>query len=435
MGAVLQSTDPLRVVARAHADLDELQGLDLTACSDEALEACWREVERLRRRLPSLDSRLVLEAEGRGLPFERHVRSMTAYLRGLLRLDPGEAHGRVKAAQAAGRRRTLTGQWLAAKYEAVAAAQDAGSIGERHARIVVATIEALPAAIRDEQGQQLAAQLVGHAQLFDPCQLARIARRMTDCLDPDGVLKDAEHRRAQRDVTLRQRPDGSSTLCGELTAQATELLLTHFDAFAGPKPAAGGVRDPRTAGQRRHDALVALMKANLRAKLLPTVAGVTATIIATMTAEQYATGQGLARTSHGALVPVRDVFDWATGDYRLFLTVLDTIQGVTAYSSTRRLFSENQRLALIARDQGCTFPDCPMPAPWCEIDHSIDHAHGGPTTVTNGALLCDYDNRHRKKQGWQPTHINARVAWTPPTWIDPHQQPRYNLLHNTDPPP
>jgi hypothetical protein len=22
-----------------------------------------------------------------------------------------------------------------------------------------------------------------------------------------------------------------------------------------------------------------------------------------------------------------------------------------------------------------------MPAPWCEIDHIIDHAHGGPTSV------------------------------------------------------
>ena len=32
----------------------------------------------------------------------------------------------------------------------------------------------------------------------------------------------------------------------------------------------------------------------------------TATIVLTMTAEQYRTGAGLARTSHGALIPSRE---------------------------------------------------------------------------------------------------------------------------------
>jgi hypothetical protein len=301
--------------------------------------------------------------------------------------------------------------------------------------VVVGTIEALPAAVRDEHSEELAGQLVEYATRFDPAQLARLARRASDWLDPDGTLHDAEHRHRQRDLTLRQRPDGSSSVCGELTAEATELLLTHFDAFAAPRPPVEGVKDCRTPGQRRHDALVQAMKLNLRARQLPTVAGVSATIIATMTAEQYLTGEGLARTSHGALVAARDVFDWAAGDYRLFLTVQDTVQGVVAYSSSRRLFSENQRLALIARDRGCTFPDCPMPPPWCEVDHTIDHAAGGPTDLDHGVLACDYDNRERKKQGWRSIIINGRAAWIPPRWIDPEQKPRYNLLHNTDPPP
>lgn len=435
MSAVLQPVDPSRVLARAHAALDELQGLDLTGCSDEQLLEVMRAQERLRRRMPVFEHATVQEAEARGLPEQFRARTMRSFLRGLLRLDPGEAHGRVQAAEAAARRRSFTGELLPAKYAAVAAAQEQGSIGERHARVVIEAIEHLPAAVREAEGEQLEAQLVGYAEQFDPHQLARLARRMSDCLNPDGTLTDAAERERERDLTVHQRPDGSATLSGALTAEAAELLLTHFDAFAQPKPPVDGVKDPRTPAQRRHDALVAALKANLRAKQLPTVAGVTATIIATMTSEQYLTGTGLARTAHGADVPVRDVFTWAGGDYRLFLTVLDTIHEVSHYSATRRLFSENQRLARHAIDRGCTFPDCPMPALWCEIDHSIDHSAGGPTSVTNAALACDYHNRTAKAQGWRPEHINGRVAWTPPRWIDPHQQPRYNHLHNTDPPP
>lgn len=435
MSAALQTMDLSRVLARAHAALDELSELDLTGCSDDQLLELMREHERLRRRMPAFEHASISEAEGRGLPERFHVRTARGFLRWLLRLDPGEAHARVKAAEAAARRRSLVGEVLPARYEVLAVAQDDGSISERHARVVVDTVEHLPAVVRDEQGDQLAAQLVDYARRFDPNQLGRLARRMSDCLDPDGTLKDAEQRRAERELTLQQRSDGSSTLFGALTAEATELLLTHFDAFAAPTTTPDGAKDPRTAAQRRHDALVEALQANLRAKQLPAVAGVTATIIATMTAEQYATGAGLARTGHGAWVPVADLFDWAGGDYRLFLTVLDTVKGITHHSSTRRLFTENQRLARHAVDGGCTFPDCPMPPLWCEIDHDIDFAAGGPTDITNAALACDHHNRTAKSHGWRPRHINGRVAWIPPRWIDPDRQPRYNLLHNTDPPP
>ncbi len=153
-----------------------------------------------------------------------------------------------------------------------------------------------------------------------------------------------------------------------------------------------------------------------------------------MTTDQYLSGTGVARTSHGAQVPVSDVFDWARGDYRLFVAVLDTVKGVTHYSSSRRLFTENQRLVRHAVDGGCTFPDCPAPPLWCEMDHSIDYADNHTTDVTLAGLACDYDNRERKKQGWRPRHIDGRVAWIPPPWIDPSQVPRYNNLHRPDDP-
>jgi hypothetical protein len=195
------------------------------------------------------------------------------------------------------------------------------------------------------------------------------------------------------------------------------------------------VKDPRTAGQRRHDALLEALKLNVRAQQLPTVAGVTAIIVMTMTQQAYETGEGLVRTAHGALVPASEAFRWAAGDYRLMAVVIDKIKGITAYSSIQRLYTEQQRLALQAVDGGCTFPNCPVPAGWCEIDHTINYAEGGPTDVAHGVLACRYENNQRKQQGWTSTRINGRAAWIPPPWIDPEQKPQYNYLHNPDPPP
>jgi hypothetical protein len=356
-------------------------------------------------------------------------------LRGLLRLDPSEAAGRVRAAHAAGLRRTLTGEPLPAAYPAVAAAQAVGGISERQARIVREAIEKLPDKIRDQHQDEIEAELVGYAETFDPIPLAKLAERVRFCYDPDGTLEDVAYRDQHRDVTLRRRVDGSGTLTGECTAELAELLELHFDALAKPRPEQDGVKDPRTARQRRHDALIEALKLNLRARQLPSVGGVTATIVLTMSVEDYEQRKGLAHTAHGALIPVPEAMRLTGGEYRLMGVVIDRIKGVTAYSSIHRLHTEAQRLAIIAADgPGCSFPHCPMPAHWCEIDHVIDHAHGGPTSVDYAVLACHHHNVDAKKQGWQSARINGRAAWIPPRFIDPEQKPQYNLLHNPDPP-
>ena len=151
-----------------------------------------------------------------------------------------------------------------------------------------------------------------------------------------------------------------------------------------------------------------------------------------MSAEEFETRRGLARTAHGALIPVPEALRISAGEYRLMNLVIDKTRGITAYSCTARLFSQTQRLARAAIDGGCTFPHCPAPPGWCELDHLINYAQGGPTRVDLAGLACRPHNNNAKKQGWQTQMINGRVAWIPPRWIDPTQTPRYNNLHRTD---
>jgi hypothetical protein len=90
-----------------------------------------------------------------------------------------------------------------------------------------------------------------------------------------------------------------------------------LDVMARPKPEVDGRKDPRSAGQRRHDGLLAGFKLMARANLLPRCAGVTTTVILTMTDHAYATGEGTATTGHGVVLHATEAQRWIGGDTRI----------------------------------------------------------------------------------------------------------------------
>jgi hypothetical protein len=70
---------------------------------------------------------------------------------------------------------------------------------------------------------------------------------------------------------------------------------------------------------------------------------------------------------------------------------------------------------LRARDQHCRFPGCRIPALRCDVDHTNDHARGGPTDVGNLAHLC---RRHHVLKHAEPWTVTQRpggvLQWTSP---------------------
>jgi len=433
MSAAVIGVDPMPALRSIEQGLDALRAVDWTAVGDEQLPGVLRALEMLRRRLPSVEHEVIVEAQARNLPDAHSVRTMSSLLRRVLNLTQADAAARVSAAEAAGRRRAVTGEQLPPRYPEVSAAQADGSVSAQHARIIVRTIEKLPDAVRTEDGREIEAQLVAYARRFDPGQLATIAQRLLYCYDQDGDEPDRELARRFRNrvVRLTQRADGSSYGSVELTAEATELLLTHFDALAKPAPEIDGVKDPRTLGQRRHDALLEALRLVVKARVLPAVKGVTATVIVTMRKKAYETGRGMARTGHGAIVPAKEALRWGKygGDLRLLAVVLSRVKPVAAYSTAARFHNETQRLIAKAVHGGCTFPGCPVGPEGCELHHVDDWARGGRTSVNLAAPACAGDHHERIAQGWQATVIGNRIAWLPPTWIDRSQTPQYNDLH------
>jgi hypothetical protein len=446
MSAVLERVDPGVALRALHEAIDALQAVDWTGPGDGELVESLRELERVRRRLPSVEHQLILEATTRDLPGQWTARTPAGLLRTVLGLGGREAAARVRAAEAAGSRRALTGELLEPVFPAVAAAQAAGTITARHAARIVTTLEQLPDAVTADRGERLEAELVNHAQRFNPDQFATICQRLLYCYDQDGAAptdddpggstdspaeRELARRWRNRFLRLTRRADGSSHGEFEATAELTELLLTHFDSLAGPRPASNGTPDPRTPAQRRHDALVDALRLVIKAELLPRNKGVTATVIVTMTERAYRTGRGSATTGHGATVPAREALRWGRygGDLKLLAAVLSKIKPVAAYSTKHRFHSENQRLLARLIHAGCTFPGCAVGSEGCQTHHVEERAKGGATCVNLTAPVCAKDHAGRVAEGWEAVVIDNRIAWLPPAHLDPRQTPRFNDRH------
>ena len=117
-----------------------------------------------RNRIPLIDHALIGDAEERGLPEALTQPSMIRVLMSVLRLSPGEASRRVRAAAAVGERTSMLGQPLPPRRPHLAAAQQAGRIGPEQVAIIERALAQVdrrgfdPATI--EEGERL---LVGFA--------------------------------------------------------------------------------------------------------------------------------------------------------------------------------------------------------------------------------------------------------------------------------
>ncbi len=85
-----------------------------------------------------------------------------------------------------------------------------------------------------------------------------------------------------------------------------------------------------------------------------------------------------------------------------------------------RLFTADQRKAMVLRDGGCVFPGCDQPPSHCDAHHHLEWENGGLTDTNNGGLLC---RRHHglvhRHDPWVIEHCN--VDDLPPDLLVAHQ--------------
>lgn len=229
-------------VKQLAAAVDSITELDLPQLDRDQLLDLLRGLETQRRRLPVIDHALVAELDHRGVAGELAARDTRSLLRDVLRLSPREAKTRYQAAVDLGPRRSISGEPLPPLLPAVAAAQSDGAISTEHVHVIARAIERLPTSVEAEHGPAIEARLVTEAGRFDPSVLARIARHLTDLLDPDGSQADDATHERRRHASLTSNRDGSGELHAHLTPAALAEWRAVLDPLAAPQPPMPTVR-------------------------------------------------------------------------------------------------------------------------------------------------------------------------------------------------
>ena len=183
------------------------------------------------------DHAVVAELVGCDAHAEVGARTTASLLVQTLRVSPGEATLRVRAAKELGPRADFTGGSMDPQFPIAAAAQADGVISAAHARIITTTVRDLPAAVRAEHGAALERFLVDQACDHAPDFLTRTAKHATAVLDPDGTLASAEDHRRRRGLSLSPNADGSSDIRGHLTPECAAIVRAVLDPLAKPAPA------------------------------------------------------------------------------------------------------------------------------------------------------------------------------------------------------
>jgi hypothetical protein len=79
------------------------------------------------------------------------------------------------------------------------------------------------------------------------------------------------------------------------------------------------------------------------------------------------------------------------------------------------------RRALVARDRDCVFNGCHAPAAWCDGHHLTWWTRGGPTKLTNLALVCREHHRMVHEGGWTLARKDGRwIASSPGRPVEAH---------------
>lgn len=330
-----------------------------------------------------------------------------------------------------------------------------GRIGLEHAEAIAGlAATGTPAQQEAVSSPSAQEQLIALAGEVDAGAFGGAVSRWAAAVDPDALEADHQAQRRERFLHVSDTPRGAF-LRGRLDQAAGRRLRHALEALT-PRPAAD---DDRDRGQRAADALDSMAQAILAAADTKPGAHVPPQVSLIMTQEAWVAarahrdrqraaassagaGSGAAADADadarsgagagsGAGVGSADATQvtqdagaaphpsslctpatWEDGtpvpasELAIALCECDVTRiavdanGVPVdLGRTQRLFTGEQRRAIIARDRECIWPSCHQPARWCQIHHlRWWDRDSGPTSLDNGGLVCSFHHQeiHRR---------------------------------------
>ncbi|MFZ5870782.1 MAG: DUF222 domain-containing protein [Actinomycetota bacterium] len=339
--------------------------------------------------------------------------------------------GRARADVAAARATSPDGGSLAG----MGAALLAGQVSMGHVDVAVGVLDKIPARVRAQAAPTIDEFCVDVSGRYQPREVANLAREILDRLDPDrGHDPDAFTRRG---FTLTGDAYGMGVASGQLDPATFAVLKTALDHYAAPTPRQrdtdGAVvfTDDRTPAQRRCDALAEIARRALAAAGTgaegTTRNGEAPRVVLHATPDQVSGADAVGTVDGEATGPLPAAFlRPLVCDCVLERVLLAPSGAVLDLGRTVRTATPAQRRALHARDRGCIWPGCTIPARWTDVHHVTAWIHGGATDVAGLALLCGAHHAMVEHGHYRIVMIDGVPHVIPPPWVDPDQTPVRN---------
>ncbi len=269
-----------------------------------------------------------------------------------------------------------------------------------HGELSYAKVRALTRVATPETEERLLA--VGRAGTA--CHVERIVRGWRR-VDRIAEAREAAARQKSRAIHVYQDEDGMVVVRGRLTPEAGAVLRQALDAARETLyQQAHGTEDvpveTPSMAQQQADALALLAETALHQGLDPGTPGeryqVVVHVDAPVLANPAAPGQSVL--DGGTHVSAETSRRLACDATRVIMRHDDDGRVVEVGARTRTIPPAIRR-ALHHRDGGCRFPGCGVRF---GQGHHIRHwAHGGPTTLSNLAMLCRRHHRAVHEEGYQ----------------------------------
>lgn len=442
-------------------------------------------LERISRAVSFAQAAVAVEVQERNLAAdpERHFefeapatersqfRNTPEFLRARFQISKSEAQRRLLRGQRLLPQRTLTGNHVAAEYTELARGAVDCSIDTEGLQLAIRALDEAKSRTSTAVLGQMESNLLHAAAQHDPDFLRPIIQRWNTIIDQDGAEPTEEELNQRQGIWRMRSQRGLNHFQIWADQPQTEVLLTVMHAGANPRSQTIDERhlDARSLPQKHLDAMTGALKAALRTDELPATGGARPQVHVTVgfkellasfgtdrlgstdrlngtgergnphrpsgagqpndAAQLNGTGEhGSATMAFTGPINARNIRSLAC-DADIIPIVLGGAGQVLDVGAGNRFFSRAQRSALVARDRGCSFPRCTVPASWCEAHH-VDWWSRNPwTAVDNGALLCSHHHHLIHQERWSMQMRNGIPWFIPPPWIDPNGMPIRNTFH------
>ncbi|WP_300527268.1 HNH endonuclease signature motif containing protein [uncultured Nocardioides sp.] len=385
--AVLGQQHPLdRVVERIDAALDEGHSASLIGLDQAATANLLRGLAQVASRLDALTATVLAHATQVRVEETNGATTTATWWADATHRTRATAHRDVKLAVALSR------------FTALAEALAEGRVNTEQAHAIARALSDLesdgPAELEPVVVEQAEKHLVDCADGFDAKHLKVLGRHVLTVVAPEvgeaheAKLLEDEERRAAEKTRLTFASDGHGMVHGRFSIPALHgaMLAKAIQALTWATQDPAEVRQSKPTPVAAGQAFTELLE-RMDAADLPSVGGVGATVVVTMTIDSLTGGLAAAALDTGEVISASAARRLAC-EAGVIPMVLGGKSEVLDVGRRRRFHTRAQRLAIAQRDKTCVVGGCDAPPSRCHVHHVIPWSEGGGTSVKDGRLYC-----------------------------------------------